>query len=526
MDMTTKEEKKLQDKLIVNVAEEIQLSRSYILLLVFSVIIATLGLLIDSAAVVIGAMLISPLFWPLMGLTVGIFTTRRKLAGRSLLNIGVSLLLALIVATLIGWVTPIADVTGEIQARLQPTIIDLFIALASAVIGVAAIYYPRISQTATGVAMSIALLPPLCVSGLGIAMGSWEIFWRAGLLFGTNVVAIIFAGLITLYFLRFRPHRRVETERFRIGLAVSFVMLVLLSIPLSIYLRDSLRQNQVQRDVRDALIEQVAFVNELASVDEVEVDYIPSVDSEVTVSATIYLPEGDFFTVAEQNVIVEYLASRVGATVDMQLNVVNTLQLRKEDDEEMRERRTEVSQLLREELSAMSPDSVVASTDIVFAGEVEGVEETTIELLLHLQEEVPFTFDQKETLRTTLEEKTDESIELEVEFIEVQRITKPSDQKKLESQVERVLEQSIDELFAGVELETVVAEAKKKKIMVTAIVRAPIDYVITPSDQSTIENYLTRELEEAVEFELQIERYELPAESESAEGEEETEQAQ
>lgn len=309
----TKKDKRLQDKLIENVAEEIELSRSYILLLVFSTIIASFGLLINSAAVVIGAMLISPLFWPLMGLTVGIFTTRRQLAGRALANIALSILAALLIAAIIGWVTPLSEVTPEIQSRLQPTILDLFIALASSVIGVAAIYYPRISQTATGVAMSIALLPPLCVSGLGIAFGSWDIFWRAGLLFGTNVVAIIFAGLITLYVLRFRPSRKAEEERFRIGLFASFLALVLLSIPLSIYLRDSLTQTSIKQEIRAGLTEEIAMINPEAAIDEVEVEYVPSVDDEVRVHATVYMPEGAFLTVSEQSSIIQHLADSVGA---------------------------------------------------------------------------------------------------------------------------------------------------------------------------------------------------------------------
>lgn len=510
---TNKEDKKLQNKLIENVAKEIELSRSYLLLLVFSVIIATLGLLVDSAAVVIGAMLIAPLFWPLTGLTVGIFTTRRRLAARSLFNIAVSIVLSLAIAAVIGWLTPIGHVTAEMQARLEPTIIDLFIALASAVIGIAAIYYPRISQTATGVAMSIALLPPLSVAGLGIAKGSWDMFWRAGLLFGTNVVAIIFAGLVTLYVLRFRPSRKSETGRFRIGLAASFIALVVLSIPLSVYLRDSLEQQRIQREVRAALEAQVVLAHDEATIDDVEVSYVPSVDSEVMIRATVYLPEGEFFTISEQNTIVESIATEVGATVNMQLHVVNTLQLRKEDDEQLRARRAAAIIEVEEQVLATNPSAVIASVDIVFADEVDDQESTVIEMLLHQQADSSFTFDQKEAVQTAVEEILQEEIELEVEFIQVQQITQPSEQKKLESKIEKVIEQDIADLYDAVDLYALTVDSTDKAIAVTAIVRAPVNAEVSVEQQEFIRTHIAQEIDAVTTLELQIQRYEAPFES-------------
>lgn len=517
-----KKEKHLQDILIEHVAEEVQLSRSYILLLVFSTIIATLGLLINSTAVVIGAMLISPLAWPLTGLTVGLFTTRRRLAGHSVINTVVSIITVLGIAALIGVLTPTSasELTPEIQELLQPNIFDLLIALAAAVIGVAAIYYPRISATATGVAISTTLLPPLCVSGLAIAFGSWDMFWRSGILFGANVVAIIFAGLITLYVFHFRPSRKAERDRFRIGLAGSFIALIVLAIPLSIYLRDSLTQRDIKQQIQTELKEEIAAVHPQAGVDEVEVEYVPSVDDEVHVNATIYIPEGTFLTVAEQNGIIQHLADSIGQTVDLQLNVVNTLLLRRQDDEKLRQRRIELEEFIRVQVAQINEHADVASVDIVFPQEIaaeestEGEENiTNISLVLRQQHMSTFTYDQKEELRTLVEAELGSPAQLIVEFIQVQRVTKPNEKESLEMTVQNVITQDMAAVSESASVVTVETKAVDKVLQVEAVLRIPNGVEFTTATQSVIEQHLRTETEKEVTLSLQIERFELPTEA-------------
>src|SRR5690606_21179451 len=128
--------------------------------------------------------------------------------------------------------------TPEILSRVNPNLLDLFIALASSVIGIFAVYYPRISSSAAGVAISSALLPPLCVSGIGLANRSIDLFKGSFLLFSSNLAAIVFAGALTLYLLGFKPRREQDQKRFSFGLLISSIFIIALSIPLAIYLQN------------------------------------------------------------------------------------------------------------------------------------------------------------------------------------------------------------------------------------------------------------------------------------------------
>jgi uncharacterized hydrophobic protein (TIGR00271 family) len=127
---------KAQDDFIDNIEKEFTIRASYILLLVFSAVIATLGLLTNSASVIIGSMLISPLFWPVLGISLSIVFSDKRLIRKAIYSFGVSILSVLIVSFLLTRLVPISDPSAEIMVRKNPTLMDLFIALAVSVIGV------------------------------------------------------------------------------------------------------------------------------------------------------------------------------------------------------------------------------------------------------------------------------------------------------------------------------------------------------------------------------------------------------
>jgi len=164
-------------RVMENVSDNVILHDSYVVQISFASVIAALGLLINSSAVVIGAMLISPLFWPIIGTALGIIKLKDKLLLRAALMLSFSIINVLLISAFIVWITPFGEVSDEILARTSPTILDLFIALASAIVGVLALYNPRLGTSAAGVAVSVALLPPLSTAGIGLALGDFSIFF-------------------------------------------------------------------------------------------------------------------------------------------------------------------------------------------------------------------------------------------------------------------------------------------------------------------------------------------------------------
>jgi uncharacterized hydrophobic protein (TIGR00271 family) len=169
---------------------------SYWLQLVVSVGIATLGLVVGSTAVVIGAMLVAPLMSPIVGLAMGLATGSPFLVLRSAGRIALSVVVAIAGSAVITILLPFHELNSEIAARTSPTVLDLITACFCALAGVYASLRPGsdTATTAAGTSISISLVPPLCASGYGLGIAGWHVAGGAALLFLTNLVAIVVVG--------------------------------------------------------------------------------------------------------------------------------------------------------------------------------------------------------------------------------------------------------------------------------------------------------------------------------------------
>jgi uncharacterized hydrophobic protein (TIGR00271 family) len=174
-------------------------STSYWLQLVVSIGIATLGLVVGSTAVIIGAMLVAPLMGPIVAVAMGLATGSPFLVLRSAARIVASVLVAIGGAALITSMLPFHELNEEITARTLPTVLDLLTAGFCALAGVYASLRPGsdTASTAAGTSIGISLVPPLCASGYGFGSGTWSVAGGAALLFLTNIVAIIFVGTVS-----------------------------------------------------------------------------------------------------------------------------------------------------------------------------------------------------------------------------------------------------------------------------------------------------------------------------------------
>jgi len=234
----TKEERKTVISEIRNSASP---SFDYFLLVVLSCSIATLGLITDSAAVIIGAMLLAPLMSPIIGLGLASITGDEKLLRTSgfalLLGAGLAILLS-VVMTFVNHYLPfvaLQDLPNEILARIRPSPIDLLIALAGGLAAAYAMTRPNLSATLPGVAIATALMPPLCTIGVGVALGRWDVAGGASLLFLTNAITIAFASALVFFLRGFSEEVRRPGERLPKSLVLSAVLVALLLIPLSFY---------------------------------------------------------------------------------------------------------------------------------------------------------------------------------------------------------------------------------------------------------------------------------------------------
>jgi len=224
------------------------------ILLVLAAIIATAGVIADSTATVIGAMIVAPLMTPIIGAALAIVLADRTNAVRSALLVLLGAACVVAIALLLGLVIQIpvvAEGNAQVAARVSPRLIDLIAALATGAVGAFALCREDVSDTLPGVAIAISLVPPLAVVGLTLESGEPSQALGALLLFGTNVAAIIAMGTLVLLIYRVRDTAtsagRAVGQLHGLTLAIVAAMLVLVAVPLGIGSYQVYQQEQIKR---------------------------------------------------------------------------------------------------------------------------------------------------------------------------------------------------------------------------------------------------------------------------------------
>lgn len=265
------------------ISGESSMTPRYIFMTCMSAGIAILGMLLSSPAVVIGAMLLSPLMGPILGagfaLAEGKFTWLR-LCGRALVW---GTLFAVLFCAAIVFLSPLQNVTGEIAARTRPNLFDLLVALFSSLAGSYAMIRGR-DGTIVGVAIATALMPPLAAVGFGLATLNWTVFGGALMLYITNLLTIALTATLIARMYGFRSEKHDgRTSLVQSGLVIA--TFIALAIPLGLSLMQIARESNGQRIVRDTIT--AAFTPE-SRVDQITIDW----DSDpLTVSASVLTPE-------------------------------------------------------------------------------------------------------------------------------------------------------------------------------------------------------------------------------------------
>ncbi len=240
-------------------------SVSFFVMLVISGVIATAGLLADSVATVIGAMIIAPLMGPIIGLSYSLAIGNRRLMWRASLTLLLGTIATILSAILLALVINLRNVTPEILARVQPTLIDLLVAIAAGAAGAYSKPHPKISDAFPGVAIAVALVPPLGVVGIGLASGNQSIWLDALLLFATNLIGTIASGVVVFVWQGYG-----SLARARKGLMFSLAILIALGIPLTLSLNQLLTSSNNREEVRHIVRNELSSL-EIANLRRIEI---------------------------------------------------------------------------------------------------------------------------------------------------------------------------------------------------------------------------------------------------------------
>ncbi|NEO29831.1 MAG: DUF389 domain-containing protein [Symploca sp. SIO3C6] len=246
--------------------QDSQLNLNYIVLIVSSCLIATFGLLLNSTAVIIGAMIIAPLMMPLRGFSFATLEGDSVLLRSSFLSIAVGTLMGVACSWLVGTVIGLPEFREQVLARTQPNLIDLLIAVVAGGISGYSKIRPSIGDAIPGTAIAVALMPPLCVVGLTLSQGEWDLSWGAFLLYMTNLIGINLACLLVYVLSGYARSNELGRS---LSWVVSLVLIVLLAVPLGLSFWQLIQQAQVDNSVRKILVNR-------ALVDRQDIEFIAS----------------------------------------------------------------------------------------------------------------------------------------------------------------------------------------------------------------------------------------------------------
>jgi uncharacterized hydrophobic protein (TIGR00271 family) len=290
-----------------------------------SAAIATFGLLQNSPAVIIGAMLVAPLMAAIFGLSLGVVRGDVRLLRRAASAMLRGILLAIAVAAAMTLILPKRPLASEVIVRAQPNLLDLGVALASGAAGAYALCRKDVSASLPGVAIAAALVPPLAVIGIGLSKLQGDVAGGALLLFVTNLVAISAAGGLVFLWLGFRPipGQQARARVFQRGILGSVALLVAVSVPLGILTAQSLRDAALRGAVQEALYQELGTMEQIDWEGEWEMEELDdgTLDLDVAVRSQRAVAHNEVVQLQER------LASRLDRTVALVLSYIPTTQL-------------------------------------------------------------------------------------------------------------------------------------------------------------------------------------------------------
>lgn len=288
----------------------------YAMLILVSATLAALGLLLNSSAVIIGAMLVAPLMQPLIGLSTGLVVGRVYLARRALVTLVVGFVASIAVAYVLGTVLPVVLPTDEMNARRNPTLLDAAVALASGVIGAYATARRDIPAALAGVAIAAALMPPICTIGLGLALGDNALAFGATVLFLTNIICIISAGVLVFAWLGMwiQPLDDIAaTSQY-----AALLLLLLVALPVGYELFQLTQQSNTTSIIRQEIQAAIEPEGQLVEITS------PARDDS-TIIATVRTSED--LTAADVAGIEQRVANRLGEVIHLELVVQEVIRL-------------------------------------------------------------------------------------------------------------------------------------------------------------------------------------------------------
>lgn len=252
-----------RSKTMERVVKEINFTGANIWILACAILVASVGLNVNSAAVIIGAMLISPLMGPIVGAGFALGIYDFELLKKSLRNLAIATIVSLVVSTVFFFLSPFKDVQSELLARTTPNIYDILIAFFGGIVGAISITRVDRGNPIPGVAIATALMPPLCTAGYGLATMNWSYFLGAFYLYCINCVFIGIATFFIIKYLKYPAKKMVNPiQQKRVRQSITWLTIIML-VPSSYLAYNLFREQEFRKSTEKFLQNEFADKGEV-----------------------------------------------------------------------------------------------------------------------------------------------------------------------------------------------------------------------------------------------------------------------
>lgn len=467
-------------------------SFSFLVLLITSSIVSTLGLLMNSPAVIIGGMIISPLMWPLMKISIGISYTREHYVKQALILLSMSIGVSLLSAIVITFLSPVKAITDEILARSSPTLLDVFVALSAGAVAALAMAQKRISESLAGVAVATSLMPPLCVSGIGLALFDLPVFAGGLLLFITNVISIIFISIFTFTFLGIKGRKKVfRTE----GVIFVTVALILTAIPLFFFLSDVSMRSRIHKNVQTVLQNEFEAISEDIYIQNIRSTVLRG-EEQVEVEADVIIPEELTLDYEQRQNVISNLENNIQKKIDLTLRVQKTIALESEEDRQHQQLKQTLIDTFRDAIGQVDSSFTIDSLDVVYEQEKLV---WVVASVLRGDPSVQFTESQRNEIEEQLVQSINGKVDLDIEILSrVQLRSQPDlENDQIRQDVQKFFTSLSDQIdFSSVSVRTpeqdveVGPQQQEDIVLITVDMRVPPFVTITSRDLDDLNRVL------------------------------------
>ena len=255
------EDKANENEIIEAIKKGVEFRGTNLWVLIFAIFIASIGLNVNSTAVIIGAMLISPLMGPIMGIGLGIGINDFDLIKKAYKNLAIATVIGVVTSAIYFLISPISDAQSELLARTTPTIWDVMIALFGGLAGIVATTRKSISNVIPGVAIATALMPPLCTAGFGLATGNFSFFFGAFYLYFINSVFISLSSFIIVRFLKFQKKTLLDSSREKRVRRYILIVVTITIIPSIIMAYNIVTRSIIEKKIQQFVNNELTFDN-------------------------------------------------------------------------------------------------------------------------------------------------------------------------------------------------------------------------------------------------------------------------